>query len=340
MNRVIHLVSQAIQHDKVILVVSALGGVTDLLIKSAQLAAAGDEAYKSQLAEVEGRHLNLVRELLPLSEQSSTLSLVKSTCNELENLCEGVFLLGELSDRSLDAIMGFGELFSSSILSARFHSLAIDNAWTDSRKFIRTDSAYGSAAVNFKITNQQIQGLLESNHNSLYIFPGFIASDEQGFTTTLGRGGSDYSAAILAAAANACVLEIWTDVNGMMTADPRLVSQAKPIPHLSYKEAMELSHFGAKVIYPPTIQPVMNKGIPLKIKNTFATEEQGTLIETTTPPRAEIARGISSLDNMALLSLEGSGMLGVPGISRRMFEALAKERINVILITQSSSEHS
>lgn len=174
----------------------------------------------------------------------------------------------------------------------------------------------------------------------MHVLPGFIASSKEGVTTTLGRGGSDYTAALLAAALNAKVLEIWTDVSGMMTADPRLTANARIIPHISYQEAMELSHFGAKVIYPPTIQPVMSKNIPVWIKNTFAPNDPGTLIESTATKNGNIVRGISSINNIALISLEGSGMIGIPGFSKRLFEALSNEKINVILITQSSSEHS
>ena len=176
---------------------------------------------------------------------------------------------------------------------------------------------------------------------SLFILPGFIAADKNGVTTTLGRGGSDYTAAIIASALHAKVLEIWTDVSGMMTADPRLTSNARIIPNISYQEAMELSHFGAKVIYPPTIQPVMSKGIPVWIKNTFAPTDEGTVIESVASKNgSDIVRGISSINNIALISLEGSGMIGIPGFSKRLFEALSNEKINVILITQSSSEHS
>ena len=189
-------------------------------------------------------------------------------------------------------------------------------------------------------TNEKIKAFVKANKNNLYLFPGFVAADAAGITTTLGRGGSDYTAAIFAAAVNAKVLEIWTDVSGMMTADPRLVQHAKVVPHISYQEAMELSHFGAKVIYPPTIQPVMSKGIPLVIKNTFAPEDEGTWVENKISGSRNIVSGISGIGKMSLLLLEGSGMVGIPGFSKRLFEALANEKVNVILITQSSSEHS
>jgi aspartokinase/homoserine dehydrogenase 1 len=226
-------------------------------------------------------------------------------------------------------------------VSAHLQALGINNEWKDSRELIQTDSNFGFAAVDFAATNLKIQAYLSKLSSPLVIAPGFIAADSQGGTTTLGRGGSDFTAAILAAGADAQKLEIWTDVSGMMTADPRIVLNAKVINQISYQEAMELSHFGAKVIYPPTIQPVMAKGIPVWIKNTFAPADMGTLIESSTAiTNGKNIRGISSVSNVALLSLEGSGMVGVPGFSKRLFEALANEKINVILITQSSSEHS
>ena len=345
-NKVVALVQEALKKDSTILVVSALGGITDALLQAGQLAAAGDETYKEKLQVVEHRHLDTVKSIIPLTRQSSVLSLVKRRCNEIEDICNGVFLLSELSARTRDKIVSYGELLSSLIVSARFSALEIANEWKDSRELIATDSQFGYAAVDFPLTNQRIQAYFQSAiaaktaKASLFVFPGFIAADSNGITTTLGRGGSDYTAAILAAAVDAKVVEIWTDVSGMMTADPRLVSNTRLIPHISYQEAMELSHFGAKVIYPPTIQPVMNKGIPVWIKNTFAPADPGTVIDITSTPNGGSIRGISSIGKIALLSLEGSGMVGIPGFSRRLFEALSGEKINVILITQGSSEHS
>jgi aspartokinase/homoserine dehydrogenase 1 len=202
-----------------------------------------------------------------------------------------------------------------------------------------TDSYFTKATVDFAATAGKFKKHC-GGQRALYVVPGFIASDKIGATTTLGRGGSDYTAAILGAAVDASVVEIWTDVSGMMTADPRLVINAKVIEHISYYEAMELSHFGAKVIYPPTIQPVMTKGIPVLIKNTFAPQDAGTRIETIAEKDGANIRGISSISKIALLSLEGSGMVGIPGFSRRLFQTLAQHTINVILITQASSEHS
>ncbi|HEY4064832.1 MAG TPA: bifunctional aspartate kinase/homoserine dehydrogenase I [Puia sp.] len=340
-NKVVSLVRQALTRDRTIVIVSALGGITDMLIRAAQLASSGDESYKEKLQEVERRHLETVKTLLPLTRQSSLLSLVKTRCNEIEDICSGVFLLSELSARTQDKIVSYGELLSSIIVSARFDSLDISNQWKDSRELITTDSRFGHASVDFPRTNEQIRRFIDpADTRSLFVLPGFIASDAHGTTTTLGRGGSDYTAAIVAAAVDAQSLEIWTDVSGMMTADPRLVSNVKLIPHISYQEAMELSHFGAKVIYPPTIQPVMRKGIPVWIKNTFSPADPGTVIEFASTRNGGSIRGISSIGRIALLSLEGSGMVGIPGFSKRLFEALSGQSINVILITQGSSEHS
>lgn len=338
--KVIAIVEQAVQKDKTIVVVSALGGITDTLLKSGELAAAGDEGYKEFLQISEQRHLEAVKSLIPVAQQSAVLSWVKQRCNEIEDICNGVFLLAELSPRTRDRIVSFGELLSSRIISERLKSIGIPNVWKDSRELIVTDSNFGFAAVDFQTTNTRISEFFSSEAASLYLVPGFVASDPHGATTTIGRGGSDYTAAIFAAATDASIVEIWTDVSGMMTADPRMVPNARVIPNISYQEAMELSHFGAKVIYPPTIQPVMSKNIPVWIKNTFASSDYGTLIESRAIKNGSSIRGISSINRIVLLSLEGSGMVGIPGFSKRLFESLANERINVILITQGSSEHS
>ena len=338
--KVVAIVQKAIQKEPAVLVVSAMGGVTDSLLETGNLAATANEAYKELLKQMENRHLDAVRELLPIQQQSATLSLVKQQFNELDGICDGVFLLSELSPRTKDRIVSYGELLSSVIISAKLQSLHTDPLWVDPRKLIITNSHHGNAAVDFVITEKKIKDYCKQNPHQLYVVPGFISGDTNNVTTTLGRGGSDYTAAIFAAATQASVLEIWTDVSGMMTADPRLVQNAKPIQRISYQEAMELSHFGAKIIYPPTIQPVMNKKIPVWIKNTFAPDEYGTLIENESAVTDSFIRGISSINKISLLSLEGSGMVGIPGFSKRLFEALANESVNVILITQSSSEHS
>ena len=339
-NKAIQIIREAAQKDKTVVIISALGGITDTLLQCGTMAAAGNETYKEKLQSAEQLHLETVKQLIPVTQQSSLLSLVKKLCNEIEDVCNGIFLLGELSPRTIDRILSYGELISSQIVSEGLRTAGIDNTWKDSRELIITDSMFTHAVVDFKTTNQLIHDYFSGSGERLFIVPGFVAADPSGITTTLGRGGSDYSAAIIAAASGAEQVEIWTDVSGMMTADPRLVPNAKIIPQISYQEAMELSHFGAKVIYPPTIQPLMNAGIPFFIKNTFSSADQGTLVKNETVRNGTNIRGISSINNVALLSLEGSGMVGIPGFSRRLFEALSEEKINVIFITQGSSEHS
>lgn len=325
----------------VVIVVSAMGGTTDTLIEAGQKAATGDDGYKTIIRQIEDRHFTAVRELSPVQKQSGPISLIKKLCNELEDICDGVFLLNELSPRTRDRIISFGEIISAQMIALAFEAAGESATYKDARELIRTNSNYGFAAVDFSATQELISTYFQNHPSELFIVPGFVATNDQGSTTTLGRGGSDYTAAILAAALESSTLEIWTDVSGMLTADPRLAPNARPIPFISYQEAMELSHFGAKVIYPPTIQPVLSKNIPIVIKNSFAPEDPGTVISHLAAGDGNsMVRGISSIDNIALLSLEGSGMVGIPGFSRRLFEALSNAGINVILITQSSSEHS
>lgn len=338
--RVIEIIAESLKQDQMIVVVSALKGTTEALIQAGMQASQGNDRYKETLATIESRHLETVKQLLPVIHQSSALSLVKKTCNEIEDIANGIFSLEEFSLRTRDKLTGFGEILSSQILCAAFTASGISARWKDARELIVTDANHTQAAVLFAPTQEKITAFLQHNTAALTILPGFIAASECGVTTTLGRNSSDYSSAIIAAAADASALEIWTDVSGMMTADPRYVQHAHTITHICYEDAMELSHFGAKVIYPPTLQPVLQKGIPTHIKNTFAPGDEGTLIHSGSSDGNNIIKGISSIDDIALLSLEGSGMIGVPGFSRRLFEALNNEAVNVILITQGSSEHS
>ena len=338
--KVISIVEAKSKEYNVALVVSALGGITDLLLSAGQLAAEGNELYKEKLTTIESRHTEAVRKLLPIANQSSTLSMVKMLCNELEDICKGIFLLKEFTGATKDRLTSYGELLSSKIIAATFISNGSSAYWKDARELIITDDNHTNALVDFEKTNIVISDFFAKNENNITIIPGFIAADKTGKTTTLGRGGSDYTAAIVAGAVNATSLEIWTDVAGIMTADPRIVKAAKAIPDISYQEAMELSHFGAKVIYPPTIHPVMKKQIPVWIKNTFSPLEYGTVIRSTPGKSESSISGITSINEISLLSLEGTGMVGIPGFSKRLFEALAQQRINVILITQGSSEHS
>lgn len=330
--------------NRVVVVVSALQGVTDQLILAAELASKKDESYLQIIKSLEEKHLNLVKELIPILEQSSWLSFVKKHFNDIEDICNGIFVLAEFTDRIKDKITSYGEFLSSNIIAARLKFEGLDVLWMNSADNIVTNSNFTNAKVNFQATENNLINFLNESHNQIILAPGFIAKDEKGNSTTLGRGGSDYTASIIASAINAEELQIWTDVSGMMTSDPRLVSHAKPIPEISYSEAMELSHFGAKVLYPPTIQPVTLKNINLRIKNTFDPEAAGTLIshhlEKSESENQQIAVGISNMSNIALLTLEGSGMIGIPGFSAKLFQCLSDEKVNVILITQSSSEHS
>jgi aspartokinase/homoserine dehydrogenase 1 len=272
------IIEERRKKDKVIVVVSAFGGVTDDLLQCSMLAAQGDENYKAALQKITHRHLDTVKELLPVTSQSSILSYVMQQFNEIEDICNGMFLLNELSDKTRDRMLGYGELISSKIISALLEAEGLPNQWVDARQLIVTDSQYSKALVQFEKSRKQASSFFNKATAELFVLPGFIASDEQGRTTTLGRGGSDYTAAIIGAAVKTPLVEIWTDVSGMMTADPRLVNNARVIPAISYQEAMELSHFGAKVIYPPTLQPLMELGIPVLIKNTFKPEDAGTII--------------------------------------------------------------
>ncbi|WP_217278649.1 bifunctional aspartate kinase/homoserine dehydrogenase I [Hymenobacter sp. BRD67] len=339
--KVIAIVTSALAQGPVGLVVSALGGTTDALISIGRTAAAGNEAFRTTLRQLETRHLTAAEALLPTTEaQAAIQPWLTARFTELALLADGIFALSELSPRTLDRLMSYGELLSSRLVVAAFQARGIAAVWADSRQLIRTNSRFGIAQVDEEITQRQVTYFQQENPASLWVAPGFIAADAEGHTTTLGRGGSDYTAAILAAALGAGKLEIWTDVSGMLTADPRLVRSARPIPRISYEEAMELSHFGAKVLYAPTVQPVRRRGIPLWIKNTFAPQDYGTLVEVAPPRSIGVVRGLSSISHLALLNLEGSGMVGVPGFAARLFAALARARLNVVLITQSSSEHS
>ena len=326
--------------DELFVVVSAMSGVTDGLLRAAGLAAQGDISFHDSLDEIRTQHISEIKELLDVNVQSNALSRIMQLFNELESLLEGVFAINELSSRTQDRILAYGEIFSSTILSHYLASLQLVHQWVDARRVIKTNSQFGNATSIAAETESKLRDATSGHKYKLHLMPGFIGSDMNGDTTTLGRGGSDYSAAIVAAALHVNELQIWTDVSGMMTADPRLCPNAKVIPHISYQEAMELSHFGAKVIYPPTIQPVMNLNIPVRIKNTFSPSDVGTLIERNANEGDQIVCGLSSASAICLLLLEGSGMIGIPGFSKRLFEALAREKINVILITQSSSEHS
>jgi bifunctional aspartokinase / homoserine dehydrogenase 1 len=322
------------QKEDTIVVVSALGGVTDLILNAARIASTGTGDFHPLLAEIKSRHKQTIDELF--NGSGAMVYIAEELLDELEQILTGITLVGELTAKTLDRIAGIGERISSHLV-AQFIPGAVRK---DSAELIQTDSFFGKARVDFGITNQKIREEF-AEFSGTAIMPGFIAKNTKGEFTTLGRGGSDYTAAILAAALKVDSLEIWTDVDGFMTADPRVISKAYTIPELTYSEAMELSHFGAKVIYPPTILPVYQIGIPIRIKNTFKPENEGTLIlSNTKTPKERPIKGISSISGISLVTLQGIGMVGVTGISMRLFTALASVGVNVILISQASSENS
>ena len=338
--KVIKIIKEAVQKDRTVVVSSAISGCTDTLIEIGNMAKSGNSSYITLIDALRERHLAIIDNLIGNSYESKEII---DRCNSLfctlGEICKGVFLLKELTPYSMDHIMSFGELLSTRIISAKLKQLNISHKWKDARELVFTERLNNKNTVNEKITASKIASFFNKDTADLYIIPGFIASDSDGRTVTLGRGGSDYTASILAAGTGARALEIWTDVCGMMTADPRVVSDAAPIRNISYKEALELSHFGAKVVYPPTIQPVVKQNIPIYVKNTFQPDDAGTLIEANPPHGKDKIRGISSTDKIALLSMEGSGMVGIPGYSSRLFDVLAKNSVNIILITQATSVH-
>ncbi len=319
---------------KTAVVVSAFSGITDQLIDTANLAAKSDKKYDLNLQAIKQRHSKACKELVPQKNQQICTKNVKIILQELEDILEGIFLIREISKRTMDLVMSFGERLSAYIISK-----AMDAEFLDARKLVKTDDNFGYAKVDFKKTDKNIQEYFKKN-KKLQIITGFIGSTEDEETVTLGRGGSDYSASIFGAALNAEEIEIWTDVDGIMTADPRKVKKAFSLKRISYIEAMEMSHFGAKVIHPPTMQPAMNKNIPIRIKNTLNPSFNGSIISKKTDSGNHPIKGISSINDIAILRIQGSGMVGIPGVSKRLFGALSREKINVILISQASSEHS
>ncbi|MGB5242396.1 MAG: bifunctional aspartate kinase/homoserine dehydrogenase I [Lutimonas sp.] len=336
--KVVEIVSQ--KKGKNIVVVSALGGVTNLLIKASELAVKGDQEYVNVLKEIQTKHKEAIDELFGEDNQQKSANFVMTQMHKLKDTLKGVYLLNDLSEKSLAKIVSVGEILSSFIITEAIKLKNISCKLLDSRMLIKTDSHYSKAAIHYAQTYKNIAEAVNASDKRVIVMPGFIASDEKNNATTLGRGGSDFTAAIAANAVNAELLEIWTDVSGMFTANPQLVKQAKPIEQITYQEAMELSHFGAKVIYPPTIQPAMDKKIPILIKNTMAPDDRGTLIAEKIVAGKNMVKGISHIEQISLLTLQGNGMVGVPGISKRLFGALSQQNINVKFITQASSEHS
>ncbi len=340
-NKVIKIVNNASENDAVVVVVSAVGGITDKLMNASSKAISKDLDYKSDFNTLKQQHIEIIDALLTGASLESTKDIILEKLSELEKLLDGIYLINELSPQTTDKLLSFGELMSSLIIFEAMQQEGLNVQLKNSQNLIVTDSNFTNAAVQFEETNANITSYFAHNDKLITILPGFIAKSEDGEITTLGRGGSDYTAAIVASALNVNSLEIWTDVSGMFTTNPKLVKQAKPIQKLSYYEAIELSHFGAKVLYPPTVLPVLSKNIPILIKNTMAPDEDGTLItKNVENGSANPIKGISNVNGISLLTLQGNGMVGIPGFSKRLFETLAHEKINVIITTQASSEHS
>ncbi len=327
------------QNEQVAVVVSALKGTTNALIEAGKLARQGNESYKKILSTIEENHFEVTRSLITIKQQGHFIAGLKVLLNEAEELLHGIFLLRELSLRTLDLLQSFGERLSAFLIAGFFSQEGTEAVYTDARELICTNDRFGAAKVDFKVTNQQIQDYF-ATIDKTPVITGFIACTKNKETTTLGRGGSDYTVAIFGAALQAKEIEIWTDVDGVMTADPRKVPNAFSLSAISYEEAMEMSHFGAKVIYPPTLQPAFANQIPLRIRNTFNPSFPGTFISNKTDSSQFSIKGISSIEEIAIINFSGSGMVGVAGVSSRLFGVLGKEDINIIMITQASSEHS
>jgi len=324
--------------ESLVIVVSAIGKTTEKLIHAGMQAASGQNHYQTGLLEIEELHLRLARELFSVIHQSEVLAEIKLILNRVEELTAGIYTTRDFSDKTRDKLLMYGEVLSANLMFKYLNRNGFQVNLLDPLNLIRTDDQYGYATVDWKITDQMILKSIEREKN--YILPGFIAATAEGIPTTLGRDGSDYSAAIVAASMKAGVLEIWTDVPGIMTADPRMVPQARPIAILTYEEAMELSTFGSRVIHPPALQPVLQKNIDVVIRNTFSPENPGTRISRRSTDQDHPVKGISMMNNIVLLTLTGSSMIGVPGIAGRLFLSLSRQKINVIFITQASSEHS
>ena len=341
--QVIAIIQKSLSQYKIAVVCSAMSSVTNNLILAGTYAKAQNkDGYLDILKKLENIHLEVIHTLIPVMHQSSTIAKIKVLLNKLEDILEGISLLNEFSAKTSDLVLSFGEILSCCMVADIMQNNGINAEFIDARKYIKTDSKFGNAKVDFDLTNINLQNLVNKliKEKKTPVITGFIASNINNETTTLGRGGSDYTASIIGAAICSEMVEIWTDVDGVMTADPRLVKTAFTIPELSYHEAVELSHFGAKIIYTPTLFPAITKNIPLLVKNTFNPDNNGTLVSNKVSTNDFLIKGISSLNNISMLVIEGVSLAGVPGVLNRIFSALSKNNISVILVTQASSEYS
>lgn len=323
--------------EPVIVVVSALGGITDKLINTSQMAANGDAEYEKEYREIVNRHIEMVYTVIPAGEgRTVLLDKVNELLSELKDIFQGIYLIKDLSSKTSATIVSYGERLSSIIVA----TLIKGAVWYDSRNFIKTEKKHAKHILDSELTTSLVKETFDEIPQ-VALVPGFISTDKNsGEVTNLGRGGSDYTASIIAASLNAASLEIWTDVDGFMTADPRVISTAYTINELSYVEAMELCNFGAKVVYPPTIYPVCHKNIPILIKNTFNPEAPGTIIKQEVDSGSKAIKGISSINDTTLITVTGLGMVGVIGVNFRIFKALAQNGISVFMVSQASSENS
>ena len=337
--------------ERIVVVTSALAGVTNLLAESTQRAILGDEVFISQAeTELVAKHFHLVEQLIPsLAQQAQIKQEIKHLCADFANLCRAISVLGEATPRALDAVVSLGERFSVRILAGALQAAGLPAQFIETTNIVVTDDCFQAAHPDTGKTNENIHSIIEPllAQGQIPVLTGFIAATEAGITTTLGRGGSDYSAAIIGAALPADEVWIWTDVTGVMTADPRMVTEARPIPILNYREMAELAYFGAKVLHPKAVRPVVEAGIPLRICNTFEPAHKGTRVikDDGAAPKIKngaknIVKAVTAIQRQRLITVEGRGMLGVPGVAARTFGAVAATGTSVPLITQASSEQS
>ena len=339
-SKVTKIVINESEKSSIIVVVSAVGEITNKLISASSKAVDKNLDYKNDIKKIKIQHEKIIDNLLNGNSLLETKEIVSEKLSELENLLDGIYLINEISAKTSDKLLSYGELISSLIIFEYMQQCGLNVQLKNSQNLIVTDNNYTNANVQFDETDSNIKAYFRNNSKIITVIPGFISKSEDGEITTLGRGGSDYTAAIIASALDAKALEIWTDVSGMYRTNPKLVKQAKPIAKLSYLEAIELSHFGAKVLYPPTVLPVLNKNIPILIKNTLLPNENGTLITNKVDNvNNNPIKGISNINEVTLLTLQGNGMVGIPGFSKRLFETLANEKINIIITTKASYEH-
>ena len=325
---------------KFAVVFSAMSGVTNQLLEAGKLASNRKNTDNSIIEDIENRHFEIIKHFIPVTGQSQVIAQIRTLINELRDVLKGISLVKEISPKTSDLLVSFGERLSTQLLFSVLQQKGLPVKFVDARNLVKTNRNFGKSEVLFSETSPLIQSYFKDNADKISLITGFIGSDTDGDTTTLGRGGSDYTASVFGSILDVKVIEIWTDVDGMMTADPAKVAAAFTISSISYAEAMELTHFGAKVIYPPSLQPAFAKNIPIRVLNTFNAAFKGTVISKEPTLSPYIITGISSIDHLSLVNLQGSGMIGVAGVSAKLFTVLAREKISVILISQASSEHS